>query len=70
MAHDGATVLGPRWERYGQTPYGVIEENNVFAIELGVFVEGYGYIGQEENVLVTAKGAEWLSDPQEEIWLI
>ncbi len=69
-AHDGATVLGPRWERYGQTPYGLVEAGNVFAIELGVEVEGIGYVGQEENVLVTEKGAEWLSEPQEEIWLI
>lgn len=69
-AHDGATVLGPRWERYGQTPYGVVEAGNVFAIELGVELEDYGYIGQEENVLVTTKGAEWLSEPQTEIWVI
>ncbi len=70
VAHDGATVLGPRWERYGDTPYGVLEENNVFAIELGVEVEGYGYIGLEENVRVTAGGAEWLSDPQTELWTL
>lgn len=69
-AHDGATVLGPRWERYGQTPYGIIEAGNVFAIELGVKVDGYGYVGLEENVLVTEEGAAWLSDPQTEIWVI
>ena len=70
MAHDGSTVLGPRWERYGRTPFGVVEEGNVFAIELGVAVPGYGYIGLEENVQVTAKGAKWLSEPQTDIWLI
>lgn len=70
QAHDGATVLGPRWERYGQTPYGIVEAGNVFAIELGVVVEGYGYLGQEENVLVTEEGAVWLSEPQNEIWVI
>ena len=70
QAHDGATVLGPRWERYGQTPYGVIEAGNVFAIELGVAVEGYGYIGLEENVVVGEDGAQWLSDPQTAIWLL
>lgn len=69
-AHDGATVLGPRWERYGQTPYGVIEAGNVFAIELGVEVQGYGYVGLEENVLVTEQGAEWLSEPEDELWVI
>ncbi len=70
VAHDGATVLGPRWERYGSTPYGVIEAGNVFAIELGVEVKGYGYIGLEENVLVTETGATWLSEPEETLWLL
>lgn len=69
-AHDGATVLGPRWERYGETPYGLLEAGNVFAIELGVFVEGYGYIGLEDNVRVTESGAEWLSHPQAELWML
>jgi Xaa-Pro aminopeptidase len=69
-AHDGATVLGPRWERYGETPYGVIEAGNVFAIELGVMVEGCGYVGLEDNVLVTETGAEWLSEPEDALWVI
>ncbi len=68
--HDGATILGPRWERYGDTPYGVVEAGNVFAIELGVEVEAYGYIGLEENVVVTDNGAQWLSDPQTDPWLL
>lgn len=69
-AHDGATILGPRWERYGTTIDGVIEAGNVFAIELGVQVPGYGYIGCEEDVLVTSQGAEYLSAPQIELWCI
>lgn len=69
-AHDGATILGPRWERYGATVDGVIEAGNVFAIELGVQVPGYGYIGCEEDVLVTPQGAEYLSEPQTELWCI
>ncbi|MGB9872456.1 MAG: M24 family metallopeptidase, partial [Anaerolineae bacterium] len=68
--HDGATVLGPKWERYGKSIEGVIEAGNVFAIELGVWVPGYGYLGCEEDVLVTPEGAEYLSEPQEEIWCI
>jgi len=68
--HDGSTVLGPRWERYGQTPYGVVEAGNVFTLELGVKVPGYGYIGLEEDVLVTPRGAEWISHPQAELWVI
>lgn len=69
-AHDGATVLGPKWERYGTSIEGVVEAGNVFAIELGVHVPGYGYIGCEEDVLVTEDGAEYLSDAQEEIWCL
>lgn len=69
-AHDGATVLGPRWERYGSAVEGVIEEGNVFAIELGVAVPGRGYIGREENVVITANGAEYLSHPQEHLWIV
>jgi len=69
-AHDGATVLGPQWERYGESINGVIQEGNVFAIELGVSVPGYGYIGCEENVVVTGSGADYLSTPQEALWLV
>ena len=69
-AHDGATVLGPRWERYGTSIEGVVEAGNVFAIELGVQVPGRGYIGCEEDVLVTSQGAEYLSEPQGELDVI
>jgi Xaa-Pro aminopeptidase len=69
-SHDGATILGPKWERYGTSIEGIVEAGNVFAIELGVFVPGYGYIGCEEDVLVTPQGAVYLSEPQEEIWLV
>jgi Xaa-Pro aminopeptidase len=69
-AHDGSTLLGPRWERYGQTPYGVVEAGNVFTLELGTLVPGRGYIGLEEDVLVTATGIEYLSKPQTKIWLV
>ena len=69
-AHDGSTLLAPRWERYGQTPFGVVEEGNVFTLELGVHVPGRGYIGQEEDMLVTATGCEYLSTPQTELWCV
>jgi Xaa-Pro aminopeptidase len=69
-AHDGSTLLGPRWERYGESVQGVVEKSNVFTLELGVYVPGRGYIGLEENVLVTAKGCEYLSKPQMELWCV
>jgi Xaa-Pro aminopeptidase len=68
--HDGSTLLGPRWDRYGETPYGVVEVGNVFTLELGVAVPERGYIGLEEDVLVTKSGIEWLSRPQRELWLV
>lgn len=70
MAHDGATVLGPRWPRYGSTVERMVEPGNVFAIELGAKVEGHGLVYLEENVLVTDEGLQWLSTPQEDLWLV
>lgn len=69
-AHDGGTTLAPRWDRYGGAPFGVVEAGNVFTVEYGAAVPGRGYIGLEEDVLVTDSGAEWLSTPQRELWLV
>jgi Xaa-Pro aminopeptidase len=69
-AHDGGTVLAPRWDRYGAAPLGAVEVGNVFTLEYGTPVPGRGYIGLEEDVLVTADGSEWLSTPQRELWLV
>jgi Xaa-Pro aminopeptidase len=69
-AHDGSTLLGPRWQRYGNTPYGVVEEGNIFTLELGVHVPGRGFVGLEEDVLVTATGCEYLSTAQTELWCV
>lgn len=68
--HDGGSVLGPHWEKYGDLPDMPVELNSVYAIELGVMVEGVGYLGIEENVLVTENGAEYLSEPQRELIVI
>jgi Xaa-Pro aminopeptidase len=69
-AHDGGTLLAPRWDRYGQAPLGLVEEGNVFTLEFGTAVPGRGYVGLEEDVLVTADGVEWLSTPQRPLWLV
>jgi len=69
MAHDGGSLLGPRWPRYGNRPYGVVEEGNVFTLELGIYTSR-GYVSLEDDVVVTSSGCEFLSNPQDEIWLI
>jgi Xaa-Pro aminopeptidase len=66
-AHDGATVLGPRWERYAGICELPVEENNIFTLELHVEVEGRGVMSLEEDVLVTAEGVKYLSDSQTEL---
>jgi Xaa-Pro aminopeptidase len=70
VAHDGAVLLGPKWDRYGNAPLGVVEAGNVFTLELGTYLTGRGYLGLEEDVLVTETGIEWLSKPQRKIWLV
>jgi Xaa-Pro aminopeptidase len=42
----------------------VVEVGNIFTLELGVDVEGYGAVSLEEDVLVTENGIEWLSTRQ------
>jgi Xaa-Pro aminopeptidase len=64
--HDGGALLGPRWPRYGNLPNLLVEEGNVFTLEYGMPSQA-GAIGVEEDVLVTADGAEFLTAPQTEL---
>jgi Xaa-Pro aminopeptidase len=63
-AHDGATVLGPRWERYKGICDLEVEAGNIFTLELHVVVPERGMMSLEEDVLVTATGVEYLGTPQ------
>lgn len=64
--HDGGPLIGPRWPRYGDTPERLIEPNSVYTLELGTPTER-GYIGLEDEVLVTPSGAEFISPFQREL---
>ncbi|MEM7033952.1 MAG: Xaa-Pro peptidase family protein [Chloroflexota bacterium] len=70
VAHDGGTVLGPRWERYNGACDLAVEVDNIFTLELHVMVEGRGMMSLEEDVLVTDQGLEYLSNPQQTLRLI
>lgn len=68
-AHDGGGVLAPAWERYGKAPFFTLEAGQVYAVEPGLAVPGYGYIGLEEAVLVTEAGTVFLGESQRDLVL-
>lgn len=68
-AHDGGVGFYPRWERYGNKPYGRVAAGQVFTLEFGVRTE-WGYISIEEMIVLREHGAEWLVPPQKELWLV
>ncbi|MBD3288552.1 M24 family metallopeptidase [candidate division KSB1 bacterium] len=69
-AHDGAGVLCPVWERYGELPFLKVEKGQVYTIEPRLTVEGYGIATIEEEVVVTDDGCEFISTPQTDLILI
>jgi Xaa-Pro aminopeptidase len=68
--HDSGCLLGPKWEKYGQSVMLEVEEGQVFTLELHVFVENHGFCSIEEDVIVTKDGCEFLSDRQLELNLL
>jgi Xaa-Pro aminopeptidase len=68
--HDGGGGLLPRWERYGNSPFMIVEESQVYTIEPRLKVDGYGTATIEEEVFITKEGCEFISKPQKELLLI
>jgi Xaa-Pro aminopeptidase len=62
--HDGGALVGPPWKRYGELVRIPLEAHNTFTVELGVSLDGIGYMGLEENLVVTPTGGEFLGPQQ------
>lgn len=69
-AHDGAGLLCPEWERYGNLPHFKIEEGQVYTLEPRIVIPGYGVATMEEIIVVRSNGGEFLSHPQRELYLV
>jgi Xaa-Pro aminopeptidase len=69
-SHDGGALLAPAWERYGNLPFMPLEKDQVFTIEPRIYIKDFGVATVEEMVVITANGAEYLSQPQRELYLV
>jgi len=64
--HDGGSLLGPLWERYGQIPYHPILINQVYTLEPSIKTKSFGMVSLEEMIVVTEEGCKFLVPPQDD----
>ncbi len=71
VAHDGGPLLAPERPRYNRPEliHAPLHKGYVFTLEPGV-PTSRGRIGLEEDVVVTENGAEFLTPPQQALYLI
>jgi|YNPBryBLVA2012_1023415.scaffolds.fasta_scaffold17424_2 Xaa-Pro aminopeptidase len=70
VAHDGAGLLCPAWERYGKLHEKPVEQGQVYTLEPRLPVPGHGVATVEEIVAVDADGCTFLSKPQKKLWIV
>ncbi len=68
--HDGAGLLCPEWERYGNLPYLKVEEGQIYTLEPRIQIPDYGVATIEEIIVVRNDGGKFLSHLQTEIFLV
>lgn len=68
--HDGGSRIGPFRDEGDITHLIPLDLNNAFTVELGINIDNIGYIGLEEDLLVTANGGEFLCSRQMELNVI
>jgi Xaa-Pro aminopeptidase len=67
LGHDGGTRLAPRWETYGETPYGQLLAGEIYTLEPTIITEDGLVCQREEEVLVTSGEPRILTRQQSEI---
>ncbi len=68
--HDGGAKIGPKYEESDTTPLIPLELNNTFTVELGIAVPGIGYVGLEEDLVVTENGGKILCPRQTDLVVV
>lgn len=68
--HDGGAKIGPKYEESDTTPLIPLEINNCFTVELGISVANIGYVGIEEDLVVTETGGKFLCDRQTDLIIL
>ena len=67
FVHDGGTQLAPKWELYGEMPYGLLMEGEVYTVEPTI-ITSEGYVCQiEEEFLITSHQPQALTRRQKEM---